>query len=168
MKSAKLLGLGILVAALAATGCETKTDPTKAPPAKAGGEGDHVHGNGPTGGVTFAVGGEHVELRVNHDDKMIAICFLQEVKGRKEKEWPPLPVAATEFTLTTKETMVKEGKDKGKVVPPMTIKLTPKDAKDGKASTFSGTDAGIGNVADFSGTVLGELAGKGAKGEFKE
>ena len=40
--------------------------------------------------------------------------------------------------------------------------------KDGKPSTFSCTDAGLGNVADFSGIVLGELAGKGAEGEFKE
>ncbi len=57
----------------------------------------------------------------------------------------PLAVAAKEFTLTTKETKTKEGE----LVPPMTIKMLPKDAMDGKASKFVGTDPGIGNVADF-------------------
>ena len=45
---------------------------------------------------------------------------------------------------------------------------TTRIEKDGKVSTFSGTDAGIGNVADFAGIVLGELGGKPAKGESKE
>ena len=63
---------------------------------------------------------------------------------------------------------MKEGADKGKVVPPMTIALKPVDAKDGKASKFVGTDPGVGNVADFEGIVLGEIDGKPSKGEFKE
>jgi hypothetical protein len=44
----------------------------------------------------------------------------------------------------------------------------PEDAVDGKASKFVGTDAGIGNVADFDGTVTGEIDGKPTQGEFQE
>ena len=50
----------------------------------------------------------------------------------------------------------------------MTIALAAKDAKDGKGAIVSGTDAGIGNVADFAGVVLGEIDGKPAKGDFEE
>ena len=75
-----------------------------------------------------------------------------------------LPVAAKEFTLTTKETKTKEGK----VVPSLVIKLVPKDEKDGKAAKFVGTDPGLGNVADFAGTVVGEIGGKPSQGEFQE
>ena len=56
----------------------------------------------------------------------------------------------------------------GKVVAPMTVTLRPTDATGGKASKFVGTDPGIGNVADFQGTVSGEIDGKPAMGEFKE
>jgi hypothetical protein len=81
-----------------------------------------------------------------------------------DDEARPMPVAAAELTLTTKETATAEGK----TVPPLTIKLLPQDAADGKASKFVGTDPGIGNVADFEGTVLGEIDGKPSQGEFKE
>ncbi len=50
----------------------------------------------------------------------------------------------------------------------MTITLKPVDAKDGKASKVVGTDPGVGNVADFEGTVLGEIDGKPSQGDFKE
>jgi len=50
----------------------------------------------------------------------------------------------------------------------MTVKLVPQNEADGKATKFVGTDPGIGNVADFEGTVLGEVDGKPSQGEFKE
>jgi len=50
----------------------------------------------------------------------------------------------------------------------MTIKLLPKVAADGKASKFVGTDPGLGNVADFEGTVIGEIDGRPSQGTFKE
>jgi hypothetical protein len=174
MEYAKTLGLGLLVAALSLTGCSG--DSGKGPAdkdKKAAKEGDkqeeaHAHGNGPNGGVTFDLGKYHAEFTVDHPKKEVTLLILKDVKGKKEKDWPPEAVAAREFTLTTKETKVKEGADKGKVVPPMTITLKPADAKDGKASRFVGTDPGVGNVADFEGTVIGEIDGKPSQGEFKE
>lgn len=171
MKYAKMLGLPLMVAALAVTGCgEKKAEPTKAEEKKGGGKAaDHVaHGNGPNGGVTFDMGKYHAEFTVDHPKKEVTLLFLKTVEGKTERDWPVEAVAAKEFTLTIKETKVKEGADKGKVVPPMTITLKPVDAKDGKASKFVGTDPGVGNVADFEGTVLGEIDGKPSKGEFKE
>jgi len=50
----------------------------------------------------------------------------------------------------------------------VTITLKAVDAKDGKASKFVGTDPGVGNVADFDGTILGKIDGVPSKGEFKE
>lgn len=166
MKSLKLLTLGLFVAALAA-GCGPQPTTPGTGGGKPGGgpkEDEHAHGNGPTGGVTFDMGKYHAELRVNHGDKTMGIAFISEVKGKPEKEWPLMPVDAKEFTLTTKATKTKEGKE----VPPMTITLKPKDAKDGKAAEFVGTDPGVGNVADFAGTVTGQIDSKPSSGEFKE
>lgn len=50
----------------------------------------------------------------------------------------------------------------------MTITMKAQDAASGKASKFVGTDPGLGNVADFEGTVMGEIDGKPSQGEFKE
>ncbi len=171
MKYATIWGLGLLVVALAVTGCSNQ--PTGTPKADekkdSGKKDDHPpHGNGPNDGVTFDMGKYHAEFTVDHPKKECTVLFLKEVKGKKEKEWPLEPVDAKEFSVVTKETKVKEGADKGKVVPPMTIALKPVDAKDGKASKFVGTDPGLGNVADFEGTVLGEIGGKPSQGEFKE
>jgi hypothetical protein len=162
MTYAKILGLGLLVATLAVVGCDKKTEPSKPAADKKGGgkEDDHTHGKGPNGGVVFDLGKYHAEFTVDHPKKECTVLF---VTG-DNKDAKPEPVAAKEFTLTTKETKTKEGK----VVPPMTIKMLPTDAKDGKASKFVGTDPGVGNVADFEGTVTGEIDGKPSKGEFKE
>ena len=46
--------------------------------------------------------------------------------------------------------------------------MLPKDEKNGKATKFVGTDPGLGNVADFEETVIGEIGGKPSHGEFKE
>lgn len=178
MTYTKFLGLGLMIAALAATGCGDKPGTTSEKTGsdkgkevakdggKKGGEGhthgggDDHHGTGPNGGVIFDLGKYHAEFTVNHDKKE---CYVLVIAGDDEKA-KPLPVAAKEFTLTTKETKTKEGK----VVPPLTIKLLPQDAKDGKAAKFVGADPGLGNVADFAGTVGGEIAGKPSSGEFKE
>jgi hypothetical protein len=166
MTHTKFLGLGLMLAALAATGCGDKP----AAPTGGGDKGgvkkdtkkddDHAHGKGPNGGVVFDLGKYHAEFTVDHPAKEATVLF---VTG-DDSDAKPLPVAAEEFTLTTKETKTKDGK----VVPPMTVKLVPKDAKDGKAARFVGADPGIGNVADFEGTVTGKIDGKPASGEFKE
>jgi len=162
----KTLGL-VMVGTAATVGCSqsggtaktaatTKTTATTADTAK---KEDHApHGKGPNGGVVFDLGKYHAEFTVDHDKKECTILVL----GKDEKT--PTPVACKELTVTTKEAKTKEGK----AVPPMTIKMVPKDEKDGKAAKFVGTDPGLGNVADFEGTVLGEIGGKPAQGEFKE
>lgn len=161
MKCAKLLGLGTLITVLAITGCgQQKPAAPKVgenkPDAK---NGDHApHGPGPNGGVVFDLGKYHAEFTVDHPGKSCTILIL----GADEKT--PAPVAAKEFTLTTKETKTEDGK----TVAPMTIRMLPTDAKDGKATKFVGTDPGLGNVADFEGTVVGEIDKKPSSGEFKE
>ena len=169
MKYAKIFGLGLLIATLAVAGCGKsepsksdagKNEPSKGGDKKGGKEDDHAHGKGPNGGVVFDLGKDHVEFTVDHPKKECTFLF---VTG-DNKDAKPMPVAAKEFTLTTKETKTKEGK----VVAPMTIKMLPVDAKDGKASKFVGTDPGLGNVADFEGTATGEINGKPASGSFKE
>ena len=170
MKYAKTLGLGLLVLALAVTACSQQRG---TPPAKdkggtkdkavakdgSGKKDDHApHGKGPNGGVIFDLGKYHAEFTVDHDKKECMILVL----GSDEKTLTP--VEAKELTVTTKETKTKEGK----TVPPMTIKMLPKDASDGKASKFVGTDPGLGNVADFEGTVVAEINAKPSQGTFKE
>jgi len=161
MKSATILSLGVLVASLAVAGCNTQK------PASTGNKGatagdkkdDHgPHGKGPNGGVVFDLGKYHAEFTVDHDKKECTVLIL----GQDEKTITP--VAAKELTLTTKETKTKDGK----VVPLMTIQLLPQGETGGKASKFVGTNPGLGNVADFEGTVLGEIGGKPSQGTFKE
>lgn len=163
MKFANTIGLGLLFAALT-TGCSQPASPPKVEPPKASPAAtpaEHApHGAGPNGGVVFDLGKYHAEFTVDHPAKECTVLF---VTGDKT-DAQPLPVAAKEFTLSIKETKTADGT----VVAPMTITLLPKDEKDGKAAKFVGTDPGIGNVADFEGTVLGEIDGKPSQGEFKE
>jgi hypothetical protein len=165
MKYATTPGVGLLVAALAVAGCSQPGGTTASAKGKGaptgGGAADHApHGEGPNGGVVFDLGKYHAEFTVDHDRKECTVLLIDgDNKGAK-----PLHVAAKEFTLTTKETKTKEGT----AVPPMTIKMLPKDESGGKASKFVGTDPGLGNVADFEGTVLGEIDGKPSQGTFKE
>src|SRR5262245_1387833 len=163
MKYATILGLGLLVAALAGTGCSPQSGtPTGKDrgAAKGGGKAEEhgPHGKGPNGGVVFDLGKYHAEFTVDHGKKECTIFIL----GDDEKT--PTPAAAKELTLNTKATKTEDGKP----VPPMTIKLLPKDESGGKATKFVGTDPGLGHVADFSGTVLGEIDGKPSQGEFME
>src|SRR5215207_9649351 len=126
MSYARILGLGLLVAALVATGCGEPGGDKKATDKKAGAkkdEGkkdDHAHGKGPNGGVVFDLGKYHAEFTVDHDKKECTVLIV----GKDEKT--PTPVAAKELTLTTKEAKTKEGK----AVAPMTIKMVPKDEKE--------------------------------------
>jgi hypothetical protein len=170
MQYVKMVALGLVIA-FAVTGCSQQND--TAPTAKNNGAKEdrgntgtaaHAHGTGPNGGVVFDLGKYHAEFTVDHPANECTVLFIT----GDGPDAQPLPVAAEEFTLSIKETQVKEGADKGKVVAPMTITLKPVDAKDGKAATFVGTDPGIGNVADFEGTVLGEIDGTPSQGEFKE
>ncbi len=166
MTYAKTLGLGLLVVALVVTGCsqQSGTAPTakKKDAAKDGGKKEEhaPHGTGPNGGVVFDLGKYHAEFTVDHPKKECTILLL----SGDQKGATAMAVAAKEFTLTTKETKTKEGK----IVAPMTIRMLPKDEAGGKASKFVGADPGIGNVADFEGTVIGEIDGKPSQGTFKE
>lgn len=159
MKYAKTLGLGLLVVALAA-GCgePAKSGGKKDAPAKVVSKQDsHTHEKGPNGGVVFDLGKHHGEFTVDREKKECTILVL----GEDEKT--PTPVAAKELTLTTKEAKTRDGK----AVAAMTIKMVPKDEKDGKATKFGGSDPGLGHVVDFEGTVVGEIDGKPAQGTFK-
>lgn len=163
MKGKKILGLVALCAGLAVTGCDSGSKPSEkkdgaTPGASAGKPKEHSHGQGPNGGVLFDFGKYHAEFTVDHGKAEVTVLII----GNDEKT--PVAVAAKELTVSIKETKTKEGK----VVAPMTIKLLPKDESGGKASKFVGTDPGISNVADFAGTVLGEVDGRPSQGEFKE
>ena len=166
MKYVKFLSFSLLLAALSSVGCDKPVAPPAqpaapaAPSASTASEGGHSHGTGPNGGVVFDLGKYHAEFTVDHPKSE---CTVLIVTGDKT-DAKPLPIGAKELTLTTKETKTKEGK----VVPPMTVKLLPVDEADGKAAKFVGTDPGIGNVADFAGTVLGEVDGRPSQGDFAE
>lgn len=172
MTYAKMLSTGLLITAFVVTGCRQQADtPTADVPQAATPQatqategGGHTHGTGPNGGVVFDLGKYHAEFTVDHAANECTVLLITGDGSDAE----PLPGVAEEFTLSIKETKVTEGADTGKVVPPMTIALHPVDAKDGKASRFVGTDPGIGNVADFEGTVIGEIDGKPSQGTFKE
>jgi hypothetical protein len=163
MKCLNLFGLVLIVATLCAAGCSNSeksgatADSGRSEPAGAMTT-EHTHGNGPNGGVVFDLGSHHAEFTVDHGKQQCTILIL----GDDEKT--PSPIAASEFILNIEETKTADGT----VVAPMTVTMSPTEAVDGKSSTFVGTDAGIGNVADFAGTVSGEIDGKPAMGEFKE
>ena len=163
MKFSNTLSMGLMLATLA-TGCNQPASEPKATPAPTAAtpspEEHAPHGAGPNGGVVFDLGKYHAEFTVDHPTKECTVLF---VTG-DAADAKPLPVAAKEFTLSIKETKTADGT----VVAPMTITLSPKDEQDGKAAKFVGTDPGIGNVADFAGTVLGEIDGKPSQGEFEE
>jgi hypothetical protein len=151
----------VAAAGLFALGCAETAPPAAAPAptAKSAPSSEHPpHGPGPNGGVVFDLGSHHAEFTVDHNAKQCKILVL----AADEKS--PGPVAATEFLLRTKETKTADGK----VVAPMTVVMQPVDPADGKAAEFVGTDPGIANVADFAGSVSGEIDGKPAMGEFSE
>jgi hypothetical protein len=167
MKYAKMLGLGLLTLTLAfVAGCPQASTPKGNVPAKdtaakadSGKKEEHApHGKGPNGGVVFDLGKYHAEFTVDHDKKECTILVLDDDEKTVAK------VASKEMTVITKESKTKDGT----VVPPMTIKMLPKDEADGKASKFVGTDPGLGSVADFEGSVVTEINGKPSRGKFKE
>ena len=159
MKYMKMMTPSLVVVALWATGCSKPSAPKPATTAtKPAPVAEHSHGLGPNGGLVFEVGSRHAEFTVDHPKKECKFVFL----GDDEKT--PTPVAATEFVLIIQETKTADGT----VVPSMTVNMVPVDATDGKATTFVGTDPGIGNVADFAGMVTGEIDGKPITGKFDE
>jgi len=163
MKYSTIMTPGLLIAAVWLAGCSRSNDsgaPAAAPGGAASGPpvAEHTHGTGPNGGVVFDLGSHHAEFTVEHGKHECTILVL----GDDEKT--PAAVSATEFILNTQETKTADGK----VVAPMTITMSPVDAADGKASKFVGSDPGIGNVADFAGTVSAEIDAKPAMGEFQE
>lgn len=165
MNCSKYLLMGLAVFILGLTGCsgeastpESNTSPEAAGPAEGSTSAPHTHGTGPNGGVVFDLGKYHAEFTVDHPKQECYILFI----GGDGKI--PNPVASEELNLSIKESQTADGT----VVAPMTIKMQPEDPQDGKASKFVGTDPGIGNVADFEGTVLAEIDGKPSQGEFKE
>lgn len=171
MKCMKMLSPGLLVLAVAVSGCsnsDSKPDTDNASAGNtnsneesakgSGGPAEHAHGAGPNGGVLFDLGKYHAEFTVDHEKQQCTILVI----GDDEKT--PTAVAVEDLTLTTKETKTADGT----VVPSMTITLSPQDEQDGKATTFIGTDPGISNVVDFDGTVLGLIDGKPSQGEFSE
>ena len=152
----------IVAAAVLAVGC-SKSNSGKSGPAAGGSvipatPSEHTHGTGPNGGVVFDFGSHHGEFTVDHGKKECAVVVL----GDDEKT--PTPIAATELILNTNPTKTADGTP----VSPMTVTMKPVDAADGKATKFVGTDPGLGNIADFAGTVSGEVDAKPAQGEFKE
>jgi hypothetical protein len=154
MKLAIFRGVVVTVAALAVAGCDKGAVDKKS----GGKQPEHVHGKGPNGGTVFDLGKFHAEFTVDHGKKECMLLILG------DDETTPTPVVAKDLTVTTKETKTKEGKS----VAPMTIKMTAKDIKDGKATKYVGTDPGLGNEAEHEGSVAGVLDGKPSQGTFKE
>jgi len=163
MTSMRKLGFGLLAVTFISTSCCDKAPvftKTAAKSDKGGASKEHDHGQGPNGGVILDLGKYHAEFTVDHGKKECTVLFID----GDDKDAKPMPVAAKELTVTTKEAKTKDGK----VVPPMTIKMMPTDAADGKASKFVGADPTLANVADFAGTVIAEIDGKPSQGDFKE
>ncbi len=156
----------LILAAAIATGCSTKDS---AKPVAAKGDAhdhdhghshdhDHVHGAGPNGGVVFDLGAHHAEVTFDHTKPECVVVILA------DDEKTPKAITATELLMVTKEAKTADGK----TVPSMAISMKPVDAAEGKATKYVGTDPGLANVADFSGTVTGEIEGKPSNGDFKE
>jgi hypothetical protein len=153
----------VLITVLMVCGCSKSSESTPAATdattaAEAAPAAEHAHGTGPNGGVVFDLGSHHAEFTVDHGKHQCTILVL----GDDEKT--PAAVATAELILNIQETKMADGT----VVAPMTVTMSPADSAEGKASKFVGSDPGIGNVADFAGTVSGEIDGKPAMGEFKE
>lgn len=161
MKNFINLMLGLLLSAVLIAGCKqenavSKPSVNKTPVTSEA----HAHGIGPNGGIVFELGKYHAEFTVDHEKKECTVVVL----SADEKNPQPVKVAAKELMVTTKETKTMDGK----VIPRMTIKLLPKEAADSKGSIFVGSDAGLGQVANFAGMVIGEINGKPSQGEFRE
>lgn len=152
MKYAMIAG-GLTLALLLVAGCaQPAAEKTAEQNASAPASEPHTHGAGPNGGVVFDLGAQHAEFTVDHEKQQATVLFFEQ------------SVAATELILNLQETQTADGAKVG----PLTVTLTAADSADGKASKFVGADPGIGNVADFAGTVSGEIDGKPASGEFEE
>ena len=155
----------LILAAAVATGCSTKDSAKPAAKGDAhdhdhdhGHSHDHVHAAGPNGGIVFDLGAHHAEVTFDHSKPECVVLIL----GDDEKT--PKAITATELLLVTKEAKTADGK----AVQSMAIRMKPADAAEGKATKYVGTDPGLANVADFEGTVTGEIDGKPSNGDFKK
>lgn len=163
----------LILAAVISTGCSNKDSAKPAAAAKGDAHDhdhdhdhdhghahghDHVHAAGPNGGIVFDLGAHHAEVTFDHTKPECVVLILA------DDEKTPKAITATELLLVTKEAKTADGK----AVPSMAISMKPADAAEGKATKYVGTDPGLANVADFEGTVTGEIDGKPSNGDFKK
>ncbi|MBX9582837.1 MAG: hypothetical protein K2X87_21225 [Gemmataceae bacterium] len=152
MTTAKLLGLGVLAAGLAALGCDKPADPPKAEAKRAAAKGEHDHGAGPHGGTVMEFGKYHAEFCVDHAKKQATVYILD---GKVKS---PVPIAADKLLLSIKEPRFQAD-----------LVAAPQDGDPaGKASRFVATHDALGKEQEFEGTVGGKVDGTPYLGDFKE
>ena len=164
MKTAKLFGLGALLFALVAVGCDksTTTSPdsknTPDPKAKKGdGRGaddndDHDHGPGPHGGTIIELGKYHGEFVVDHKKKEATVYILS---GNLKNA---VPLKADKAELTIKKPMFQ-----------VELKPMPLEGEEkGSSSRFVATHDNFGVEQEFEGAVIIKVGDKTYDGDFKE
>jgi hypothetical protein len=153
MLNRKWLGLGVLVAAFALTGCtgQKPAAPVAKGPEKQDDD-DHEHGPGPHGGVIIELDNYHGEFTVDHGKKE-ATVYILDGSAKKAK-----PVAATRLQLTIKSPWLQ-----------VDMKPSPQEGDPkGKSSRFVATHDNFGKEQEFEGSVGIEIEGKPYSGDFKE
>jgi hypothetical protein len=152
--TAKILGLGLLAAAVALAGCDTKK-PADTPKggAKAGEDGDeHDHGPGPHGGTIIEFGKYHGEFVVDHKKQEATVYILD---GKAEKA-VPIPTDTLLLSIKSPQFQVE-------------LKAAPLEGEPkGRSSRFVGKHEKLGVEQEFAGTVSGEIDGKPHLGDFEE
>lgn len=157
--NAKLMGLGVLLAALTLAGCNKPADTPKADDKKAE-KGDKAakkddhgdHGEGPHGGTVIELGKYHGEFVVDHAKKTATVYILDgKVKNAE-------PISAAKLLLSVKQPQFQTD-----------LVAVPQDGDPkGKSSRFVATHDNFGKEQEFEGTVSGEIDGKPYLGDFKE
>lgn len=154
MRNRKWLGLGVVVAAFALTGCtaQNSSAPSTKPTEKKDDDDDHGHGDGPNGGTVFDLGKYHAEFCMDHGKKQATIYIWN---GDVKKA---VPIAAEKLLLSIKEPKFQ-----------VDLKASPQEGDPaGKASRFVATHDNFGKEQEFEGTVSGTVDGKNYAGDFKE
>ena len=152
MTTAKLIGLGLLMAVLGGVaGCGDKPAATT-PDDDDGGGNEHTHGTGPHGGTIFDLGKYHAEFTVDHAKKEVTLYIL----GDDEKTAVPVKAENLELTIDDPDMTI-------------TLKAMPLDGETGgKSSRYVGTDDLLAKEQEFEGEVIGKLDGKPSSGKFAE
>jgi hypothetical protein len=162
MRFSQWLCTSVLMAGVFLCGCDKAADTKPAtgdtkPAAKKDDHGhdhddDHDHGPGPHKGTILEFGKYHGEFVVDHDTKEATVYILS---GNLKKA---APIDVDKLLLSI---------DK----PKFQVDLLPKpmegEAK-GSSSRFVAKHDNFGVKQEFSGTVSGEIQGKGVAGDFKE